>query len=77
MDTQISKSKFKARALAILRRIERTGEPVTITDHGKPTLTVRPYNPGAPTPRERLKGSVIRYEDPFEPVDDENWEALV
>lgn len=76
METQISKSKFKAQALEILRRVERTGEPITITDHGKPTLTVRRYEPAEPTPQARLKGSVIRYEDPFEPVDDETWDAL-
>lgn len=76
MEIQISKSKFKAQALEILRRVESTGEPITITDHGKPTLTVRRYEPVTPTPLERLKGSVIRYDDPFEPVDDESWEAL-
>lgn len=76
METLVSKSQFKARALEILRAVERSGEPVTITDHGKPTITVRRYEPATPTPFERLKGSVVRYEDPFEPVGDKDWEAL-
>ena len=32
---------FKAKALEILRRVEATGEPVLVTDHGQPTIEVR------------------------------------
>ena len=28
------------------------------------------------TAREALRGSVLRYEDPFEPVAEDDWEAL-
>ena len=74
--SEVSKSKFKAHALEIFRRVEMTGEPVIVTDHGNPTLIVRKYLGNAASLREKLKGSVLRYDDPFEPVAEDDWEAL-
>lgn len=74
METEISKSRFKAQALQIFRNIEKTGTPVVITDNGTPTLTVTKYRPDSRDALVRLKGSVLRFEDPFAPVD-ETWEA--
>jgi PHD/YefM family antitoxin component YafN of YafNO toxin-antitoxin module len=76
METEISKSKFKAQALEIFRRIELTGEAVVITDHGNPALIVKKYSQTMRSPEERLKGSVLRYDQPFAPVAEEDWEAL-
>ncbi|MER2535440.1 MAG: type II toxin-antitoxin system Phd/YefM family antitoxin [Rhizobiaceae bacterium] len=76
MTAHISKSKFKAKALEYFRQIETTGEPVIITDNGKPTLEIRPVASDKRDPFEILKGSVLRYDDPFEPVGLEDWEAL-
>ncbi len=76
MVSEVSKSKFKAHALEIFRRIERTGEPVIITDHGNPALIVQKYSPRVQSAQLRLKGSVIKYDDPFAPVADSDWEAL-
>ena len=74
METEISKSKFKARALEIFRTIEETGEPVVITDRGTPSLIVQKL--GAPLAANvKLKGSVLHYEDPFTPVGEDDWEA--
>jgi antitoxin (DNA-binding transcriptional repressor) of toxin-antitoxin stability system len=76
---QVSKSQFKARALALFRQIEATGEPVVITDHGRPALEVRPYRPSPteqPDPLQALRGSVLRYEDPLAPVAQGDWDAL-
>lgn len=75
MATEISKSKFKAQALEIFRRIETTGEPVVVTDHGLPKLIVRSFTPyDAGSSGNPLKGSVRRYDAPFEPVGEEDWE---
>ena len=74
METEISKSKFKAHALEIFRQIEKTGKSVVITDNGTPTLTVTKFRPKAHDALARLKGSVLRFDQPLEPVD-ENWEA--
>ena len=76
---EVSKSQFKAQALALFREIETSGEAVVITDHGRPALEVRPYRPGetgAADPLQALRGSVSHYEAPFDPVDDDNWEAM-
>lgn len=76
MKTEISKSRFRARALEIFRSVELTGEPVIITDRGNPTLIVKPYSAPSSSPRQRLKDSVLRYEAPFDPVGEEDWDAL-
>lgn len=74
METEISKSKFKAQALEIFRNIEKTGTPVVITDNGTPTLTVTKYRRDARDAFARLKGSVLKFDDPLAPVD-EVWGA--
>jgi len=76
MEGEVSKSKFKAHALEIFRRVEATGEPVIVTDHGQPTLIVQKYKKTAASPNDKLKGSVLRYDAPFAPVDEGSWEAL-
>ena len=75
-DHHLSKSRFKARAPEYLRQVEQTGKELIITDHGKPVMKVIPY---ASDPAKALaapRGSVIRYDDPTEPVALEDWEAL-
>jgi antitoxin (DNA-binding transcriptional repressor) of toxin-antitoxin stability system len=76
METEVSKSEFKAKALEILRRVEATGEPVLVTDHGKPTIEVRRHRALSRSPRDLLRGSVVDYLDPTEPVGEQDWEAL-
>ncbi len=72
----ISKSRFKAKALEYFRRIEQTGEPIIVTDRGKPTVKLVPYRgDGEELPGE-LRDSIVRYEAPLEPVGTEDWEAL-
>jgi len=76
MQTKVSKSQFKAKALEILRRVEATGEPVLVTDHGKPTIEVRRHRSLERSPLDLLRGSVVDYLDPTEPVGEQDWEAL-
>lgn len=75
MATEVSKTAFKAKALEYFRQVESTGTPVVVTDHGKPTVEVRPYCIKTRDPREVLRGSVIKYVNPTEPVDADDWEA--
>ncbi|MDL4860721.1 type II toxin-antitoxin system Phd/YefM family antitoxin [Halomonas elongata] len=72
----ISKTQFKARALEIFREVEASGEPVVVTDKGRPAIEVRRYRCDERSPLERLKGSVIELTDPFEPVGEDDWEVL-
>ncbi|MBZ0228433.1 MAG: type II toxin-antitoxin system prevent-host-death family antitoxin [Bauldia sp.] len=76
MNKHVSKSVFKARALELLREVERTGEPLVVTDRGKPVVEVRPVAPQSRDPRELLRGSVLFYDRPTDPVGEEDWEAL-
>ena len=76
VETKVSKSQFKAKALEILRRVEATGEPVLVTDHGKPTIEVRRHRSLERSPLDLLRGSVVDYLDPTEPVGEQDWEAL-
>lgn len=73
---RVSKSQFKAHALELLRRVEANGEPLIVTDHGRPTLEIRRYIPRERPPLEVLKGSVVEYHDPTEPVGEQDWDAL-
>ena len=72
---EISKSQFKPRALEVMREVERTGESVVITDHGRPALELRVYRSKEVDPLDRLKGSVVEYTDPTKPVAEDDWEA--
>lgn len=72
---QVSKSEFKAKALEFFRQVEASGESVIVTDHGKPALEVRPYRIIERNPLDVLRGSVVRYENPTNPVAEGDWEA--
>ena len=72
----ISKAAFKARALEILRRVQATGEPVVITDRGRPVLRLEPYFGEDDAVLASLRGSVLAYHDPTEPAAVAAWEAL-
>ena len=72
----ISKSKFKPRALHYFREIERTGRELIICDRGKPVLKIEPYAENPEEALKALRNTVIKYEDPTEPVGLEDWETL-
>lgn len=76
MDWQVSKSAFAAPALAFLREVEETGRTLVVTNRGRPVLEVRPVAEKRVDPRELLRRSVLYYERPFDPVGEEDWEAL-
>ncbi|NYZ69627.1 type II toxin-antitoxin system prevent-host-death family antitoxin [Endozoicomonas sp. SM1973] len=73
METHVSKGVFKAKALEIMRGVEETGNEVVITSHGKPCLVVKPFK-GASDPLQLLKGTVISFDNPTDPVADDEWE---
>jgi len=72
---QVSKSEFKAKALEYFRQVEASGESVIVTDHGKPALEVRPYRSVQRNPLDVLRGSIVRYDNPMDPVAVSEWEA--
>jgi prevent-host-death family protein len=72
----ISKSSFKAKALEYFREVESSGKELIITDNGKPVLKIVPYRHDPAEALRALRGSVLRYTDPLEPVGQDDWEAL-
>lgn len=72
----VSKSQFKAKALELFRRVEASGETIIVTDKGLPAIEVRRYRAPSRSPLERLRGSVVEFEDPTKPVSEDDWEAL-
>lgn len=46
--------------------MEATGEPLILTDRGRPVLVVQPYR--EEDDLDRLKGTLVFYQDPLEPT---------
>jgi antitoxin (DNA-binding transcriptional repressor) of toxin-antitoxin stability system len=76
MQTEISKSQFKAKALEYFRQVETSGESLVVTDHGQPKLEVRPYQARERQPLDILRGSVLRFDQPTAPVAEDDWAVL-
>ena len=76
MERIVSKSQFKPRSLEYFRLIEASGETLIITDRGKPVLKVMGYTANAEDQLRILRNSVLKYDDPTEPVAIEDWKAL-
>lgn len=73
----ISKSELKPKLLNYLRKIEHDRIKITITDRGRPVAQIIPYKEELEKdPLAYFRGSVLKYEDPFEPVGLEDWELL-
>lgn len=63
---------FKARCLQLMDRVSETGVEYTITKHGRPVAKLVPCD----TPKKKgifgsMKGSLLKYERPFDPIDGE------
>lgn len=73
----INASEFKAKCLAILDEVARSGEGITILKRGKPVAQVLPAVPRSEsTPQESLRGTLEvcgNIVDPALPA--ESWEA--
>lgn len=76
----VSKSRFKAQALEYLRNVEKLKQSLIITHEGKPVVEVIPYKEKPKLDQEAilqsLRGTLVYYKDPTEPVGLEDWEVL-
>lgn len=65
-------AEFKTRCLELMDRVRETGVEYVVTKHGRPVAKLVPY---VVSPRRTLsgalKGSVLAYERPFDPIDGE------
>jgi prevent-host-death family protein len=61
---------FKAKCLELMDRVRETGVEYVVTKHGKPVAKLVPFKENArPSFFGSLKGSVLKYERPFDPID--------
>lgn len=78
MQTVVSKSQFKAKALEYLREVEKKKKKFVITHNGKPVADVTPHkHADAFDHLKRLRGTLIFYKNPNKPaVPASDWEVL-
>jgi len=72
-ETAVAAADFKARCLELMDKVSETGVEYTITKHGKPVAKLVPCSP-APKKKSffgSMKGSVLKYDRPFDPIDGE------
>lgn len=73
MAKRLSKSEFKPRALQDMREVQETGRELVITDRGEPVLKIVPYRSDPERALQVLRGTVVHYDDPTEPVVVDLW----
>ena len=79
MGKTIAASAFQAKCLRIINEMGEDGEPVTITNRGRPVAVLSPMRPEG---EDRsivgaMKGAVLAYDDPFLPaVDPSEWDVM-
>ena len=68
---RVGAADFKARCLELMDRVRETGVEYIVTKHGTPVAKLVPYK--APLRAGGLfgsmKGTVLKYERPFDPID--------
>ena len=72
-------SVFKARCLAILKRVKETGQPIVVTKFGEPVAEIVPPRPEKPAAewlgslrgRAKITGDIVSAA-----TDPEDWDAL-
>lgn len=77
MGKSMGAAAFKAACLRVIKQMGQDGEPVTITNRGRPVAVLTPVPaPARSTILGALRGTVIQYEDPLLPAaDPSDWDA--
>jgi prevent-host-death family protein len=76
----VSATDFKAKCLALIEEMNLTKVPIVVTKRGKPVAEMYPARSEAEAGKPfigSMKGTVLRYDDPFAPaIDPGEWNAL-
>ena len=63
-------AEFKATCLKLMDRVRETGAEYIVTKHGEPVAKLVPFKePGTRVFFGSMKGTVLKYERPFDPID--------
>lgn len=69
-DTHIPAAAFKARCLELMDRVRETGAEYVVTKHGRPVARLVPYEASRrPSLFGAMKGTVLKFERPLDPID--------
>jgi len=67
---QLPAAEFKATCLELMDRVRETGVEYVVTKHGKPVAKLVPYtDPQKTSLFGSMKGTVLKYERPLDPID--------
>jgi prevent-host-death family protein len=75
----IGAAEFKAKCLRVIEQVATDRESVTITKRDRPIAILLPVAPAETRPRivGALRGSVLRYDEPFSPATGpSDWDAI-
>ncbi len=69
----VSAAEFKATCLQLMDRVRETRAEYVVTKHGRPVAKLVPYTEDTQPKRffGSMKGTVLKYERPFDPIDDD------
>ena len=66
----VAAAEFKARCLELMDRVKETGGEYVVTKHGAPVARLVPYRePERQGFFGSMKGTVLKYERPFDPIE--------
>ncbi len=72
---KIPKSAFKPKAFEYFRLVQEKRQEILITDHGRPVARISPVDEADEPELSALRGLLVKYLEPNEPVGSEDWEA--
>lgn len=70
----IPAGEFKARCLALLDEVQRTGEEIVVTKYGKPVARLAPLKNSIQHVRKSMNIEI--HDDIISPLDPEDWGSL-
>ena len=67
--SRVGAAEFKARCLELVDQVRESRAQYVITRHGEPVAQLLPVDrPAAASPLGVMRGTVLKYDDPFDPV---------
>jgi prevent-host-death family protein len=71
-DEYLPAAVFKAKCLELVNRVRESGVEYVVTKHGRPMAKLVPYKSAKPVSSfGSMKGTVLKYDRPFDGIDGE------